>query len=38
MWRVAHLPAILRPGSDAPEWGKAGNWAYDAELERILRV
>ncbi|MFD5163348.1 hypothetical protein ACFWMJ_35755 [Streptomyces hawaiiensis] len=37
MWRVAHLPAILRPASDAPEWGKAGYRAYDAELERVLQ-
>jgi hypothetical protein len=36
MWRVAHLPVILRPTSDAPEWGKAGYRAYDAELERLL--
>ncbi|MFD7240784.1 hypothetical protein [Streptomyces massasporeus] len=37
MWRVAHMPGILRPASDAPEWGKAGHRAYDAELERLLR-
>ncbi|MFF6915738.1 hypothetical protein [Streptomyces sp. NPDC012466] len=37
MWRVAHLPAILRPASDAPDWGKAGYRAYDAELERVLQ-
>ncbi|MCX3285610.1 hypothetical protein OR263_02510 [Streptomyces sp. NEAU-H22] len=37
MWRVAHLPAILRPASDAPDWGKAGYRAYDAELERLLQ-
>ncbi|MEV7062202.1 hypothetical protein AB0N97_05310 [Streptomyces collinus] len=36
MWRVAHLPGILRPASDAPDWGKAGYRAYDAELERLL--
>ncbi|MFF9114258.1 hypothetical protein ACF09Y_01325 [Streptomyces massasporeus] len=36
-WRVAHLPGILHPASDAPEWGKAGHRAYDAELERLLR-
>ncbi|MEU9224793.1 hypothetical protein AB0D40_10525 [Streptomyces massasporeus] len=36
MWRVAHLPAILHPASDAPEWGKAGYRAYDAQLERLL--
>lgn len=35
MWRVAHLPGILRPASGAPEWGKAGYRAYDAELERL---
>ncbi|MFF0007839.1 hypothetical protein ACFYQT_30975 [Streptomyces tibetensis] len=37
MWRVAHLPAILRPASDAPDWGKTGYRAYDAELERVLQ-
>ena len=37
MWRVADLPGILHPASDAPEWGKAGHRAYDAELERLLR-
>ncbi|MFF7042723.1 hypothetical protein ACIP4T_15575 [Streptomyces massasporeus] len=37
MWRVAHLPAILRTASDAPGWGKAGYRAYDAELERLLQ-
>jgi hypothetical protein len=37
MWRVAHLPAILRPTSDAPDWGKAGYRAYDADLERVLQ-
>ncbi|MFD5909440.1 hypothetical protein ACFWHL_12075 [Streptomyces massasporeus] len=37
MWRVAHLPGIMRPASDAPEWGKAGYRAYDAELERLLQ-
>ncbi|MFJ7176886.1 hypothetical protein ACIQXA_10880 [Streptomyces massasporeus] len=36
MWRVAHLPGILHPASDAPEWGKTGCRAYDAELERLL--
>ncbi|MFD9465014.1 hypothetical protein [Streptomyces sp. NPDC060027] len=36
MWRVAHLPGILRPGSDAPESGKAGFRAYDQALERLL--
>ncbi|MFF8935005.1 hypothetical protein ACF08O_09830 [Streptomyces paradoxus] len=36
MWRVAHLPALLRPASDAPDWGKAGYRAYDAGLERLL--
>lgn len=36
MWRVAHLPGILHPASDAPEWGTAGYRAYDAELERLL--
>ena len=36
MWRVAHLPAILRPASEAPEWGKAGYRTDDAELERLV--
>ncbi|MGW0596196.1 hypothetical protein ACWD11_03525 [Streptomyces sp. NPDC002776] len=36
MWRVAHLPAILRPESDAPESGKAGFRAYDQLLEELL--
>ena len=36
MWRVAHLPGILRPESDAPEAGKAGFRAYDEALERLL--
>ncbi|MGW3914315.1 hypothetical protein ACWEBX_22735 [Streptomyces sp. NPDC005070] len=36
MWRVAHLPDTLRPDSGAPESGKAGYRAYDAELERLL--
>jgi len=36
MWRVARLPDVLRPDSGAPEWGKAGYRAYDAELERSL--
>uniref|UniRef100_A0AAU1ZYD2 Uncharacterized protein n=2 Tax=Streptomyces TaxID=1883 RepID=A0AAU1ZYD2_9ACTN len=35
MWRVAHLPGILRPGSDAPESGKAGFRAYDELLEEL---
>ncbi|GGS87513.1 hypothetical protein GCM10010270_69470 [Streptomyces violaceus] len=36
MWRVAHLPGILRPASDAPDWGgKAGYRAYDQGLEQI---
>ncbi|MFI8894802.1 hypothetical protein [Streptomyces paradoxus] len=37
MWRVAHLPGILRPDSDAPEWGKAGHRAYDVDLERLFQ-
>ncbi|GAA5026860.1 hypothetical protein GCM10023335_63050 [Streptomyces siamensis] len=36
MWRVARLPATLRLGSGAPEWGKAGYRAYDERLERLL--
>ncbi|MFE4701649.1 hypothetical protein ACFRIC_31755 [Streptomyces sp. NPDC056738] len=36
MWRVARLPDTLRPDSGAPESGKAGYRAYDAELERLL--
>jgi hypothetical protein len=35
-WRVARLPGILRPRSDAPEYGKAGFRAYDEELEGLL--
>ncbi|MFI0965192.1 hypothetical protein ACH4S8_27925 [Streptomyces sp. NPDC021080] len=35
-WRVARLPDTLRPDSGAPESGKAGYRAYDAELERLL--
>ncbi|MFF4250943.1 hypothetical protein ACFY1L_07035 [Streptomyces sp. NPDC001663] len=38
MWRVVHLPAILRPDSDAPESGKAGFRAYDRALEELLVV
>ncbi|MDX3454233.1 hypothetical protein PV396_20170 [Streptomyces sp. ME02-8801-2C] len=38
MWRVAHLPGILRPESDAPESGKAGFRAYDEMLEDVLRT
>ncbi|MFS8202680.1 hypothetical protein ACLVWQ_28845 [Streptomyces sp. CWNU-52B] len=36
MWRVAHLPGILRPESDAPESGKAAFRAYDGALEHLL--
>lgn len=36
MWRVAHLPGILRPDSPAPEWGRAGYRAYDRALEELL--
>jgi len=36
MWRVAHLPGILRTESDAPETGKAGFRAYDEALEELL--
>ena len=36
MWRVAELPDAQRPDSGAPEYGKAGYRAYDAELERLL--
>ncbi|WP_329335811.1 hypothetical protein OG866_17710 [Streptomyces sp. NBC_00663] len=35
-WRVAHLPGILLPRSDAPGYGKAGFRAYDEELEALL--
>ncbi|MFF4401436.1 hypothetical protein [Streptomyces sp. NPDC001480] len=38
MWRVAHLPDILSPGSDAPEAGKAGFRAYDRALEGLLET
>ncbi|WP_405768989.1 hypothetical protein [Streptomyces sp. NBC_01538] len=37
-WRVAHLPGILRPESDAPESGRAGFRAYDEMLEDLLRT
>ncbi|MFF8776908.1 hypothetical protein ACF07W_06540 [Streptomyces sp. NPDC015140] len=36
MWRVAHLPGVLRPESDAPEEGKAGFRAYDQVLDQLL--
>lgn len=36
MWRVAHLPGILHPYSEAPESGRAAFRAYDHELERAL--
>ncbi|MFJ3665620.1 hypothetical protein ACIPSE_04095 [Streptomyces sp. NPDC090106] len=36
IWRVSHLPALLRPESSAPESGKAGFRAYDEALERAL--
>ncbi|MDT7846807.1 hypothetical protein [Streptomyces justiciae] len=35
-WRVAHLPGVLHPQSDAPEYGRAGFRAYDEELEGLL--
>jgi hypothetical protein len=38
MWRVAHLPGILSPGSDAPESGRAGFRAYDGMLEGLVAV
>ncbi|MGW5787408.1 hypothetical protein ACWEWK_25900 [Streptomyces sp. NPDC003757] len=36
MWRVAHLPGILRTESDAPDEGKAGFRAYDEILDQLL--
>lgn len=36
MWRVAQLPGILHPYSEAPESGRAAFRAYDLELERAL--
>ncbi|MCT9139401.1 hypothetical protein [Streptomyces violarus] len=36
MWRVAHLPGILRAEADAPEHGKAGFRAYDRALEAVV--
>ncbi|MFF5491968.1 hypothetical protein [Streptomyces aquilus] len=36
MWRVARLPSLLRPGSDAPEWGKAGFRRYERGLAELL--
>ncbi|SNX61574.1 hypothetical protein SAMN06272735_3316 [Streptomyces sp. TLI_55] len=35
-WRVARLPSLLRPGSDAPEWGKAGFRGYERGLAELL--
>jgi len=36
MWRVARLPSRLRPGADAPEWGKAGFRGYERGLAELL--
>ncbi|MFI5688544.1 hypothetical protein [Streptomyces sp. NPDC051636] len=36
MWRVAHLPGILRPGSGTPQQGKTGFRAYARALEELL--
>jgi hypothetical protein len=36
MWRVAHLPGVLRPESAAPEAGKSGFRAYDQALEEVF--
>ncbi|MEU6062978.1 MULTISPECIES: hypothetical protein [Streptomyces] len=36
MWRVAHLPGVLRPGADPSEGVKAGYRAYDEALEELL--
>ncbi|CAL9525300.1 hypothetical protein [Streptomyces sp. enrichment culture] len=36
IWRVAHLPGILSPASDAPETGRAGFRAYDRMLEELI--
>jgi hypothetical protein len=36
MWRVAHLPGILRPDSTAPEAGRNGFRAYDEALDTVL--
>jgi hypothetical protein len=38
MWRVAYLPGILGPGSDAPESGRAGFRAYERMLEELIAV
>ncbi|MFF4275927.1 hypothetical protein [Streptomyces sp. NPDC001536] len=35
-WRVARLPGILDPRSDAPAYGRAGFRAYDEALEALL--
>lgn len=35
MWRVAHLPALLRPDAGTPEQGKAAFRAYDQALEAL---
>ncbi|MGW0865434.1 hypothetical protein [Streptomyces sp. NPDC002611] len=36
MWRVAHLPGLLRPEADTPEYGKAGFRAYERALEVVV--
>ncbi|MET9392593.1 hypothetical protein ABZY20_19730 [Streptomyces sp. NPDC006624] len=36
MWRVAHLPGLLRPDAGTPEEGKAGFRAYDQALEALM--
>ncbi|WP_330290461.1 hypothetical protein [Streptomyces sp. NBC_00576] len=36
MWRVAHLPGILRPESNAPESGKTAFRKYDQALEELF--
>ncbi|MEV7891714.1 hypothetical protein ACWD3I_38570 [Streptomyces sp. NPDC002817] len=35
-WRVAHLPQLLAPRSDAPAYLRAGFRAYDEALEALL--
>jgi hypothetical protein len=36
LWRVARLPAVLRPDAGTPEHGKAEFRAYDKALEALI--
>ncbi|WP_328871739.1 hypothetical protein OHT76_17345 [Streptomyces sp. NBC_00287] len=35
-WRTGRLTQVLRPGSGAPEWGRAGFRAYERALDGLL--